>query len=136
MPLLNVLEFLYLYYQLIQCSVTEDCKRQVIRRSRWDDFTPELWTDKYLKHLRDAALPFDQGEFVYDPEKECFNFQEDYQNSDVHDDEFVFSCAKQLEDSNIKKVKDEEQQQEGSDISQGTSFVTPKAISGYASVTK
>lgn len=72
-------------------------------------------------------MPFDQGEFVYDPEKECFNFQKEYQKSVVDDDEFIFSSAQQLEDSDIENIKDDDHQHKGSDISQVTSSVTPMA---------
>ena len=92
----------------VQCSVTKDCKRQVVKHSKWDDFTPELWAENNLKHLRDAALPFDQGVFVYDPEKECFNFQEEYQEY-KYDEEFVFSGDKQLD------IEEEEHQLEEDD---------------------
>ena len=53
----------------------------------------------------------------------------------MHDDDFVFSCAQQLEDSDIKHTKDDEHQPEGSDISQRTSSVTPEVGIGRCIIT-
>ena len=39
-----------------------------------------IWKENGLKHLRDAATPFDYDEtFVYDPSKGTYGFQEGYE---------------------------------------------------------
>ena len=60
--------------------MAEECKKQETESRKWDDFTPEIWDDDHLKHIRDAAQPFsDGGDFVYDPEKNRFGFQADFE---------------------------------------------------------
>ena len=70
--------------------VTDHCKQQEIHHNRWDDFTPDLWAEGNLKYLRDIALPFDEGEFVYDPGEDCFGFQKDYQKNNMQEEDFIF----------------------------------------------
>ena len=54
--------------------------------SKWDELVREIWKEKGgLKHLRDAATPY---EFIYDPSKGTYGFQEGYEVTD--EDEFVF----------------------------------------------
>ncbi len=46
----------------------------------WKEYSPELWTESHLKHLRDNAIPFDyiygNDEFVYDLELGLYGFQQ------------------------------------------------------------
>lgn len=58
-----------------------------------------------MKHLRDAALPFDEGEFVYDTNMDCFGFQKDY--LEITDEEgFVFYTDQQVDDPQVDEVNE------------------------------
>ena len=60
-----------------------------ISESTWDELATEIWEEKGLKHLRDAATPFQFEEvFAYDPEKGTYAFQEGYEVAE--EDSFVF----------------------------------------------
>ena len=59
-----------------------------ISESQWDELVREIWKETGLKHLRDAATPFDyEDSFIYDPSKGGYGFQEGYE---VTGDQFVF----------------------------------------------
>ena len=48
----------------------------------------DIWKESGLKHLRDAATPFEYDEaFIYDPSKGTYGFQEGYE---ITEEEFVF----------------------------------------------
>ena len=55
--------------------------------TKWDERVQEIWSENGLKHLRDAATPF---EFIYDPSKGTYGFQEGYEVTEEDQDEFVF----------------------------------------------
>ena len=60
-----------------------------ISESQWDEIVREIWKENGLKHLRDAATPFEYDEtFVYDPSKGTYGYQEGYEIGE--DNEFVF----------------------------------------------
>ena len=79
---------------ILKHRVTADYKRLEREDECWDDFTPELWAEENLKYLRRSALPFDQGEFVYDVNNDCFKFQGEYKEFE-QDEEFIF-CAEDI----------------------------------------
>ena len=55
----------------------------------WDELVTEIWEENGLKHLRDAAAPFEYAEvFAYDPGKGTYAFQEGYEVAE--EDSFVF----------------------------------------------
>ena len=78
----------------------------MICHNKWDDFTPELWAEGCLKYLRDVALPFDEGEFVYDPKKDRFKFQDSSDSiaDNTQEEEFVFCDDENPEILEIKEV--------------------------------
>ena len=60
-----------------------------ISESAWDELVTEIWEENGLKHLRDAATPFEYvEEFAYDPGKGTYAFQEGYEVTE--EDAFVF----------------------------------------------
>ena len=53
---------------------------ELISESAWDELVAEIWEENGLKHLRDAATPFEYTEeFAYDPGKGIYAFQEGYE---------------------------------------------------------
>ena len=61
-----------------------------ISESTWDELVTEIWEENGLKHLRDAATPFEYTEeFAYDPGKGTYAFQEGYEVTE-EEDIFVF----------------------------------------------
>ena len=49
----------------------------------------KIWKENGLKHLRDAATPFEYDEaFIYDPSKGMYGFQAGYEITE--EEEFVF----------------------------------------------
>ena len=60
-----------------------------VSESVWDELVTEIWEENGLKHLRDAATPFEYTEeFAYDPGKGTYAFQEGYEVTE--EDAFVF----------------------------------------------
>ena len=60
-----------------------------VSESAWDELVTEIWEENGLKHLRDAATPFEYTEeFAYDPGKGTYAFQEGYEVTE--EDAFVF----------------------------------------------
>ena len=60
-----------------------------ISEDAWDELVTEIWEENGLKHLRDAATPFEYTEeFAYDPGKGTYAFQEGYEVTE--EDAFVF----------------------------------------------
>ena len=91
------------------CRVVDDYKRKEIHHNTWDDFTPELWAEDNLKHLRDIALPFDQGEFIFDPAEDCFEFQKPtYQFSIMQEEGFIFCADEEFDIKDVAKQSDNE----------------------------
>lgn len=61
-----------------------------ISESTWDELVSDIWEENGLKHLRDAATPFEYTEeFAYDPGKGTYAFQEGYEVTE-EEDAFVF----------------------------------------------
>ena len=61
-----------------------------ISESTWDELVSDIWEENGLKHLRDAATPFEYTEeFAYDPGKGTYAFQEGYEVTE-EEDIFVF----------------------------------------------
>ena len=83
---LVLLSFYMCHHHCSTYRVTENCTSQLSPLKKWDDFTPEIWEEENLKYLRDAATPYDEGEFVYDVDKQRYKYQIDF------DEEFVFSA--------------------------------------------
>jgi len=66
----------------------------------------EIWKENGLKHLRDAATPFEYDEaFAYDPSKGTYGFQEGYEIRE--DDEFVFIDPSDHDEPNNKLPQDQ-----------------------------
>ena len=73
---------------IIEQRVSAKKRGEPTSESQWDEIVREIWKEKGLKHLRDAATPFEYDEtFVYDPSKGTYGFQEGYERED---NEFVF----------------------------------------------
>ena len=61
-----------------------------VSENKWDELVREIWKENGLKHLRDAATPFQYEEsFIYDPSKGTYGFQEDFEITE--EDQFVFT---------------------------------------------
>ncbi len=55
------------------------------------EYASELWVDDNLGHIRKAAIPNDYGiDFVYDPAKEMFGFQEGMEEQEEDEDQELF----------------------------------------------
>jgi len=74
---------------IIQWRVSAKKRGEPISETQWDELVRDIWKDNGLKHLRNAATPFEYEEaFVYDPSKGTHGFQEGYEMTE--DDQFVF----------------------------------------------
>ncbi len=61
------------------------------KSAEWTEYASELWADDHLGHIRKAAIPYDYGtDFVYDPAKERFGFQEGMEEQEDDDQELYF----------------------------------------------
>jgi len=74
---------------IIERRVSVKKRGEPIPESQWDEIVREIWKENGLKHLRDAATPFEYDEtFVYDPSKGTYGYQVGYEIGE--DNEFVF----------------------------------------------
>ena len=74
----------------MQQKVSALKRGESISESIWDELVTEIWEENGLKHLRDAATPFEYTEeFAYDPGKGTYAFQEGYEVTE-EEDIFVF----------------------------------------------
>jgi len=96
---------------IIQRRVSAKKRGESISESQWDEIVREIWKENRLKHLRDAATPFEYDKtFVYDPSKGTYGFQEGYE---VTGDQFVFidkSDHDELANQLLQPPKDEPMQ--------------------------
>lgn len=83
-------------------------KQSVLSTSMWEDFTPELWSDQYLKHLHDAALPFYYGDFLFDPLEQKYAFQLETQEMyESGDEDLVFTTEPEREAISEEQVQNQ-----------------------------
>lgn len=74
---------------VVQQKVSALKRGESISESTWDELVSDIWEENGLKHLRDAATPFQHEEvFTYDPGKGTYAFQEGYEVTE--EDAFVF----------------------------------------------
>ena len=75
---------------VVQQKVSALKRGESISESTWDELVSDIWEENGLKHLRDAATPFEYTEeFAYDPGKGTYAFQEGYEVTE-EEDIFVF----------------------------------------------
>ena len=80
----------YRLTSVVQQKVSAMKRGESTCESTWDELVTEIWVEDGLKHLRDAATPFQFEEvFTYDPGKGTYAFQEGYEFAE-DDDSFVF----------------------------------------------
>ena len=117
---------------MIQQKVSVMKRGEPISENKWDELVGELWKENGLKHLRDAATPFEYGgAFIYDPSKGTYGFQEGYDITE--EDEFVFidqSDHDELDnqDPQIQPEQDEPIQSVSSDHEEPQETIQPRKL--------
>ncbi len=90
--------YLQYYWYYRQCSedisARDPAQPDQQKSAEWAEYASELWVDDKLGHIRKAAIPYDYGtDFVYDPTKGMFGFQEE----EEEDQELYFIDAQSNE---------------------------------------
>ena len=86
----HLITYIYRLTSVVQQKVSALKRGESTSESTWDELVTEIWEENGLKHLRDAATPFQHEEvFTYDPRKGTYAFQEGYEVTE-EEDAFVF----------------------------------------------
>ena len=96
---------------IIERRVSAKKRGEPIPEIQWNEIVREIWKENGLKHLRDAATPFEYDEtFIYDPSKGTYGFQEGYEIGE--DNEFVFIDPSDHDELNNKLPQNQPAQDE------------------------
>ena len=73
----------------------ESKTKESIAVDRWDELVRDLWEEKYLKHLWEAAVDYEEtNSFVYDPSTGKYGFQDLVQS----DEDCAYMKSPDIED--------------------------------------
>lgn len=80
-------------------------KGKSINVKKWDELVCDLWEEKYLRHLWEAAVDFEETDndmFTYDPSTGIYGFQ-DWEQLDSEEEFFNPQVNKEEEDKIVFK---------------------------------